>query len=121
MLAAALLGIFLFVFLVVAWLVLSALRINSNPNGQRIETAILKIMFNHAQTVSIAASLDLRWPDSAMQLFSMMQTGGFSSSHVLSLDCMIEVPDGEAAGFTLGNRTVLFQEDTVGTNVQVPY
>jgi hypothetical protein len=84
----------LLLLLVIAGLVLGVLK-GDKQAKQRVLVPACKIAFSHLQTVAIAASYSLWWPDSVLGLFAGMQSMTSVSSDVLSLDCLL----GEHSSF----------------------
>jgi hypothetical protein len=85
-LAAA--GVSVIVLFMVGHLTLNAVR-SSLQDSVKMDVAAIKIGFSFLQTVSIASSFELRWPDSVRGLFGVMESVTSVTSDVLSLDCML--------------------------------
>jgi hypothetical protein len=86
-LAAA--GVVLLVLALIGYLTFNAVRA-SLQDDVKMDVAAIKIAFSFLQTVSIASTYDLRWPDAVRQLFGVMESVTSLSSEVLSLDCILQ-------------------------------
>jgi hypothetical protein len=78
------------VFVVIAALIIGALRTGrSSSEKKKTVIPVVKIVFSHLQTVAIAASFNLSWPDVVLDLFNSMQIASSVSADALSLDCAL--------------------------------
>jgi len=66
----------------------------------RVEVMVMKIGISHLQTVALASTFDLQWPQSAMRLYDTLDTASSVSPNVVSLDCLVDRQSS-----TIGNRT----------------
>jgi hypothetical protein len=86
---AAGIGLILVLITTLAILTFNAVK-SSLQDDSKLDVAAVKIGFSFFQTVSIAASFDLRWPESVRALFSSMSALTSVSSDVFSMDCMFQ-------------------------------
>jgi hypothetical protein len=82
-------GLTLLVLGMIAYLTMNAVKA-SLESDIKLDVAAVKIGFSFFQTVSIAASFDLRWPESVRTLFSSMSAVTSVSADVFSMDCMLQ-------------------------------
>ncbi|OMJ70216.1 hypothetical protein SteCoe_31873 [Stentor coeruleus] len=76
------------ILLLIAFLVYSNIK---NLNKQKSELALLlKILVNYCQTIMLFAHIDLKWPESTLNLLDFSQILGDSSKEVFSLSCSTE-------------------------------
>ncbi len=76
--------------------VLTWQEVRNEGNPTRVETQLAKIMVNHMQTLGVAASLELRWPEAVSGLFSAFDW--------MSADAQLFAFDCELSEDTFGSK-----------------
>ena len=56
----------------------------------RTEVMIMKIGVSHLQTIALAASFDLQWPENVQNFFASIDTASSVSPNVVSVDCLVD-------------------------------
>ena len=100
---------------VVAVVILAAIGIvirgtltSGKSSQNKVEIMVVKIAFSHLQTVALAASFELAWPDSIVRYFDFVDTASSVSPNIVSIDCLIPQSGGED-----GQRTFFLTSSAV--------
>lgn len=100
---------------VVAIVILAAIGIvirgtltSGRASQNKVEIMVVKIAFSHLQTVALAASFELAWPDSIVRYFDFVDTASSVSPNIVSIDCLIPQSRGED-----GQRTFFLTSSAV--------